>query len=375
MSQPAKPGISYTSGAVAHAVGGTLVGPADVVLTSFDTLEAAGERSLSFIRSSKFAPQWERSKAGAALVSRGIDVPGHDESKRALIVVDSADLALVKLLEIAAPTPAARPPGIHPTAVVDPSARVAASAHVGPQCSVLAGATIGENAVLVARVHVGMGSSVGEGSVLNPGVCIYDRCAIGRRCILHANVVIGADGFGFLPTSTGLIKVPHIGTAEIHDDVEIGATTCVDRGKFGATVIGAGTKIDNHVQIAHNVRVGRSCVIAAMGGIAGSVTIGNGVRIGGHVGIADNVSIGDGATIAAKTGVICDVPPGETWLGFPARPHAQQLRTWAAVNQLPAYMRHLKRLAEGAHQVEHRPDAYSDRTDHLPKAPKDTKGE
>lgn len=369
MSRPEPSGISYTSGAVAMALGGTLIGRADVPLTSFDTLESAGPRSLSFIRATKFASQWVASKAGAALVSRGVDVPGHDPATRALIVVDDADVAFVKLLELAAPKPPPRPPGVHPTAVVDPGANVAPTAHVGPHCTVGPGATIGEHVVLIARVHVGMGVSVGEGTVVHPGVTIYDRSTIGRRCVLHAGAVIGADGFGFLPTPTGLVKVPHIGTADIQDNVEIGANTCVDRGKFGATVIGAGTKIDNHVQIAHNVRVGRSCVIAAMTGIAGSVTIGNGVRIAGHVGIADNLNIGDGASIGAKSGVMKDVAANQAWTGYPARPHGDQLRTWGAVAQLPLYLRYLKRLAENTDEVQLRPAAYSDRKDHLPKCP------
>jgi len=370
MSQPAESGISYTSGAVAAALGGTLIGRADLPLTAFDTLESAGPQSLSFIRAASFARQWAASRAAAALVTRGVDVPGHDSASRALIVVDDADRAFVKLLVLATPKPPPRPPGVHPTAVIDPGATISPSAHIGPHCTVFGGATIGDNAVLVARVHVGMGSSIGEGSVLHPGATVYDRCSIGRRCILHSGVVIGADGFGFLPTPTGLLKVPHIGTAEIHDDVEIGATSCVDRGKFGATVIGAGTKIDNHVQIAHNVRVGRSCVIAAMGGIAGSVTIGNGVRIAGHVGIADNLTVGDGATVAAKTAVMKDVPAGQTWVGCPARPHGDQVRSWVAVSQLPLYMKHLKRLAEEADAVEHRPPAYTARADHETKRPK-----
>jgi UDP-3-O-[3-hydroxymyristoyl] glucosamine N-acyltransferase len=365
MSPPAQTGATYTSGAVAAALGGTLVGRADLALSSFDPLESAGAQSLSFIRGAKFASMWAASRAGAALVTRGVDVPGHDPAARALIFVDDADVAFVRLLELAAPKGPARPAGVHPTAAVDPAARVAPSAHVGPGCTLLAGAVVGEHAVLVARVHVGMGSSVGERSVLQPGVTIYDRCSVGKRCLLHAHVVIGADGFGFLSGSNGLLKVPHIGTVEIHDDVEIGATSCVDRGKTGATVVGAGTKIDNHVQIAHNVRIGRSCVIAAMTGIAGSVTMGDGVRVAGHCGIADNLNIGQGATIAAKSGVMKDVPAGQTWVGYPARPHGDQLRTWGAVAQLPSYMRHLKRTAEEADEVEHRPIAYSDRTDHL----------
>jgi UDP-3-O-[3-hydroxymyristoyl] glucosamine N-acyltransferase len=371
MSTPPASAISATSGAVAAALGGTLVGRADVVLTAFDPIESAGPTSLTFIRAQRFASMWAASRAGAALVTRGVDVPGHDAEARALIVVDDADVAMVKLLHMAAPPPPARPAGVHPTASVDPTAKVAPTAHVGPLCSVLAGATIGERAVLIARVHVGAGASVGDGTMLHPGVVIEDRCAVGRRCILHGNVVIGADGFGFLPSPRGLLKVPHIGTVEIHDDVEIGAVSCVDRGKIGPTIIGAGTKIDNHVQIAHNVRIGSSCVIAAMTGIAGSVTIGNGVRIAGHSGVADNLHIGDGATIAAKSGVMKDVPAGQAWLGYPARAHGDQLRTWAAVAQLPAYMRYLKRMAEHADEVEHRPVAYSDRSDHLRKLPPD----
>jgi UDP-3-O-[3-hydroxymyristoyl] glucosamine N-acyltransferase len=177
-------------------------------------------------------------------------------------------------------------------------------------------------------------------------VVVRERCRLGRRLLLHPNVTIGADGFGYepAPDGSGLVKVPHIGTVIIEDDVEIGAGSCVDRAKFGATVIGAGTKIDNLVQIAHNCRIGRNCVIAALSGLSGSVTVGDGARIAGAVGIVDHVSIGSGATIGAGAGVMKDVPPGETQLGGPAVEIRQALRQMAAIRKLPDWMQQASRL-------------------------------
>ena len=178
----------------------------------------------------------------------------------------------------------------------------------------------------MAGTKIGADCIIGDGTTLYPNVTLYPRVKIGRGCLLHAGCVLGADGFGYVPAENGLRKVPHLGTVEVGDGVEIGANTCIDRAKTGATVIGSGTKIDNLVHIAHNVRIGYSSLLIAQAGVAGSVTIGNGVILAGQAGIADHITIGDGARVGAQGGVIGNIGPGESVSGYPARPHARKMR-------------------------------------------------
>lgn len=302
----------------------TLAGDATVRITSLASFDAAPSGSLTFIRSADFAGRWPACNASAALVTADlaarIEAMGGLSPGKALLIVPDVDLAMIDLLTLFAPPPAARAPGVHPSAVVHPLARVAPSAHVGPLCVIEEGACVGERCVLHSHVTVGPGAQVGDATTLHSGVRILDRCEVGRACILHANVVIGADGFGYRPSpdGRGLLKIPHIGNVIIGDDVEIGAGACIDRGKFGPTTIGSGTKIDNLVQIGHNCVVGRCCIICGNTGLAGSVTLGDGVMLGGGVCVADNLTIGSGAKIAGMAGVMNDVPAGATYAGAPA---------------------------------------------------------
>ena len=337
---------THTTGSIAQAVRGRLVGRDDLPITDLAGLEQAGPASLTFIRDRDFAGKWSASRAGAALVSEQLEIPGHNIAARALIYVADADLAMVKVLGMFERKQESPSLGIHPTAIVDPSAHVAPTARIGPFCIVGARTVIGEHCTLMGRVTLGADVSLGSGATLFPGVVVYDRCSIGAQSILHANVNIGTDGFGYLPDpqGRGLIKIPHIGTVEIGSGVEIGAGSCVDRGKFGPTIIGDGTKLDNLVQIAHNCRVGRCVIICGNSGLAGSAVIGDGALIGGAVGIIDNIHIGAGAKIGAKSGVMCDVPAGQTWTGLPAAPHMDQMRTWSAAKRLPDLLRAVRKL-------------------------------
>lgn len=341
--------IEVTSGQVAAMLGAELVGSAQIRLTGIRGLEQATPTDLAFIRSASFAQRWAGSRAGAALVTRGVNVPGHDTATRALLVVPDADLAMLKLLEAFVPRPVRPAAGVHPSAVIDPSASIAPDACIGPQCVIGPRTTIGEGTVLHAGVMLGAAVRIGDRCVLYPGVVVYDRCEIGTRTTLHARVVIGADGFGYRPdpSGSGVLKVPHAGIVRIGNDVEIGAGSCIDRATFDATVIGDGTKIDNLVQIAHNCRIGRACLICGMCGMAGSVTVGDGVTIGGCCGIGDGLTIGSGATLGAKSGLMHDLPAGEAWLGYPAQPAREQLRTWSSVRSLPDLVRRLKKILPG----------------------------
>jgi UDP-3-O-[3-hydroxymyristoyl] glucosamine N-acyltransferase len=228
---------------------------------------------------------------------------------------------------------------------VDPSATVSAEALIGPGCVVGAHAAIDAGAVLIGQCWVGSEARVGQKTVLHPGVRLLDRCRVGSHCIIHANVVIGADGFGFHPSpdGRGLMKVPHVGDVVIDDHVEIGANSCIDRAKFGSTSIGAGTKIDNLVQIGHNTRIGRACIICGQAGLSGSVTVGDGVMIGGGVGIADNLTIGSGAKIGARSGVGGNIAAGESYFGYPAEPASQWRRNYSAYRALGRMLPQLRR--------------------------------
>jgi UDP-3-O-[3-hydroxymyristoyl] glucosamine N-acyltransferase len=340
-SSPERP-ISITTGELSVLLGAELQGAPTITLTHFDALESARPGALSYIRSARYAKAWMASKASAALVNRDITLPEQDVDEspfhgpRALLMVPDADLAMIKVLDVFAARPALPEPGIHPSAIVDKDAQVSPTASIGPGCTIGPRAVIGENTRLVGHVYIASDVKVGARCTLHPGAVVLDRCVIGNDCILHPSVSIGADGFGYRPApdGRGLIKIPHIGNVVIGDFVEIGASSCVDRAKFGSTTIGSGTKIDNLVQIAHGCRIGRSCVICGHVGIAGSVIVGNGVIIGGKVGIADNVEVGDGAKLAAFSGVTSNVPAGASWMGAPAAAAGEWRRTYAALRRM-----------------------------------------
>jgi len=236
------------------------------------------------------------------------------------------------------------PAGIHPSAVVAASARVDPSAHVGPQCVIGERVRIGADAVLVGRNFISDDCVVGEECRLYPNVTLYPRSALGRRVRIHAGSVIGSDGFGYVFDKGEHRKVPQVGQVIIHDDVEIGANVTIDRAALGATVIGRGTKIDNLVQIAHNVTIGEHCILVAQVGIAGSTKIGNYVTIAGQVGVAGHLRIADKVTIAAQSGVMHHIPEGQKWLGSPAGPDRVMKRQYLAMERLPELLRRVQEL-------------------------------
>jgi UDP-3-O-[3-hydroxymyristoyl] glucosamine N-acyltransferase len=334
MSQTGPSSNAMTTLSLARVINAELIGCPELPIAGVEALDRASPAHVTFVRSPKFAERWPASQARVVIAPRSLKLPPFAHAERAALLVDDADESLCRVLELFRPQQPAPAPGQHPSSVVDATARVDPSAHVGPLCLIGPGAVVGPGAVLVSHVHLGANASVGQGTVLHPHVAILDRCSVGARCILHGGVVVGADGFGYIPTKGGLRKVPHIGHVEIADDVEIGASSTIDRGKFGATLIGRGTKIDNQVQVAHNCRVGRSVVICGCVGIAGSVTIEDGAMIGGGAGIADGITIGRGARIAALAGIMHDVPDGETFSGSPAVRHRDWARTQITLRRL-----------------------------------------
>jgi UDP-3-O-[3-hydroxymyristoyl] glucosamine N-acyltransferase len=333
---------SYSIETIARKVSGTVVGDAAGMISGIEQIELAEPGHLTFIGGRKYVPLWEKSRASAALVNETLSVePGPG---RALIRVGNADLAMAEVLALFEPPAPVAVTGIHPAATVDPSAVIGEGVTIGAGCYVGAGVHLGPGTKLYPNVTVLDDTRIGAQCILWSGVVIRDRCQIGHGCILHIGVSIGGDGFGYRPAADGrsLVKIPHIGTVVLGDGVEIGANSCVDRGKFSATTIGDGTKIDNLVQIGHNCRIGRCCVIAACTGVAGSVTMGDGVMVGGCVALKDHITIGNGARIGGGSGVTGDVAAGATVVGYPAYDHQQALRQWAALKKLPEWMKSQK---------------------------------
>ena len=335
--------VVLTAEAIAAAVGGRLVGDPSTTIRGVAPLDRASARHLSFLGTASYVPLFRSSLAGVVLVSPDLaDSAGAVPTR---IVVDRPLDALLSLLP-RFHRPASITPGVHPTAVLGSAVQLGAGVSIGPYAVLGDRVCLGESVVIGAHCVIGEGVTIGRDSHLYPSVTIYAGSSLGARVRLHAGVRIGADGFGYVQRDGQHAKIPHIGRCIVEDDVEIGANTTIDRGSIDDTVIGAGTKIDNLVQIAHNVRIGRCCLIIAQAGVAGSTRIEDGVILLGQAGVAGHRTIGKGARIAAQAGVIGDVPPGQTWSGYPARPHREALRAQAAMFKLPALLRRIERLLE-----------------------------
>jgi UDP-3-O-[3-hydroxymyristoyl] glucosamine N-acyltransferase len=305
-----------------------LVGDSGLALSGVRPLSSAGNEHLSFFHNSKYLADARSSAAGAILVADPTALPG-----RNLLVCAEPYLALARALELF--HPAERPePGIHPSAVVAPGAVIAPDASIGPLVAVGAGARIGQRSVVGAGVVLGREAWIGADCVLHPRAVVLDRCRIGDRCIVHAGVVIGSDGFGFATVDGSHHKVPQVGIVVVEDDVELGANVCVDRAALGETRVGRGTKVDNLVQIAHNVQIGEHCLLVAQVGISGSTTIGHHSVFAGQAGAAGHLTIGSGVVAAARAAVFKDVPDGMTVAGTPARPHREWLKANANLQRL-----------------------------------------
>ena len=324
---------SYSIQEINEVLKGTIVGDTSMQITAPEQLELASASEISFIGNKKYEKFWETSKACAAVVNEDISIePGEN---RAFIKVKNADLAMSQVLELFAPPTPLFSTDIHPTAFVDNTAvigkgtRIGAGSYIGPKVE------LGENVTIYPNVTILDECTIGNNTIIWSGAVIRERCHLGNNCIIHPNATIGADGFGFRPDpERGLVKIPQIGNVVLGNNVEIGANTCVDRGKFSSTVLGDGCKIDNLIQIGHNSKLGRFCIMAGQSGLAGSVTLGNGVLIGGSASITDHVTIGDGSIIGGGSGVTKDVPAGVTLLGYPAIDARDTLRQWAILKRL-----------------------------------------
>ena len=334
---------SLTADALARLVGGRLVGNPGVELRGVAPLDRARGDELSLLASGKYATLFATSGAGAVLVAPALAEVGPGPACR--IIVDQPYEAMLRVLP-ALYVPAPEPSGVHPTAVIGRGVVLGRDVAIGPYSMVGDGARLGDRVSIGACCVVGERAVIGDHSRLFPSVTVYPGTEVGQRVRLHTGVRLGCDGFGYVFGDGAHQKMPHVGRCVVGDDVEIGANTTVDRGSIDDTVIGAGTKIDNLVHVAHNVRIGRLCLIMAQAGIAGSAHIGDGCILAGQVGIGGHVTVGKGARVAGQAGVFGDVPAGETWSGYPARPHRESLRAHAAVFKLASLLKRLERLVE-----------------------------
>jgi UDP-3-O-[3-hydroxymyristoyl] glucosamine N-acyltransferase len=337
-----------TAQAVADLVGGRLLGNGNTEITRIGPLDRAESTTLSFLVSTKYLAYFRSSRAGAVLVSPEFESERDGPGTR--IVVPDPYRSLLAVLPRFVP-PVARTAGVHATAVLGAGVTLGADVAIGPHVVLGRGVSVGARSTLEAGVVIGDDVTIGDDCLLGATVVCHPGTRLGNRVVLKAGAVIGGQGFGFLPSAEGHQKIPHVGACIIEDDVEIGSSTCVDRGSIDDTVIGRGTKIDNLVHVAHNCRIGARCLLMACAGIAGSTRLGDEVIIAGAGGVSDHCNVGDRARVAASSTVIGDVPDGATYSGYPARPHREFLRSQATLRRLSPLAKDLENLV---HERKHR---------------------
>jgi UDP-3-O-[3-hydroxymyristoyl] glucosamine N-acyltransferase len=329
--------MPYTAFDIAKRLGGEVVGDGALALEGFAPADRAQAGDLTFAENEDYFARAEQSAAAAVLVD------GPYASRKTLIRVPNARVAFAKVLPLFFPEPAFAA-GIHPTAIIPASARVDSTAHIGAYCVLGERVRIGPRAVLQGNDNVGADCQIEEDAHLFPNVTLYPNTEVGKRVRIHAGTVVGSDGFGYVLDNGAHRKIPQIGNVIICDDVELGANVTVDRGALGPTIIGKGTKIDNLVQVAHNVTIGEHCILVSQAGIAGSTKLGSYVILGGQVGLAGHLKIGSRVSVAAQSGVMNNIPDGEKWIWTPAQPDRQAKRQMIALQQLPELFRRVKEL-------------------------------
>ncbi len=334
--------MRWTAGQLARRLDLSLRGDADVPVVAVNDLRKAVPGELSFVASGKYLPYLRDTRASVVIV-RAEHLDRCPDGVTALVAADPY-LAYARAAQLLHP-PRRPDPGVHPSAVVEPGAHVDPSVHLGAHCVVGSGATLAADVVVSPGCVIGRDVTVGRGTVLEPNVTLMDGVTIGERCLLHAGAVIGADGFGFANDAGRWVKIPQIGSVVVGDDVEIGANTTIDRGALEDTVISDGVKLDNLIQVAHNVRIGRNTAIAGCTGIAGSTTIGEGCAIGGGVGIVGHIELADGVRVTARSFVAQDIPEAGSYSsGSPLQPTRQWRRNYLQQKRLDEMERRLKRI-------------------------------
>lgn len=333
--------IKITLSELADKTQAELEGDGGIEIIGAAPIETAKPGDITFIANQKYLKHLDTTKASAIVLDKDTPCPG-----LAALRHDNPYLTFAKVIDILHPDTVDVNPGIDSTSVVDESVKIADTARIGPLCHIKEGASVGDGSRIVSSVYIGKNVSIGSNCLLYPGVRIMDGSKIGDNVIIHSSTVIGSDGFGFAESPTGLKKIKQIGWVEIESDVEIGSNCSVDRGALGATRIGQGTKIDNLVHIAHNVDIGRSCIITGQVGVAGSTKLGNGVMLGGQVGLVGHIELGDGVQVGAQSGVSRSVPADKKVFGSPARDIKETMRIEASLVRLPKLLKRVKKIED-----------------------------
>jgi UDP-3-O-[3-hydroxymyristoyl] glucosamine N-acyltransferase len=342
--------MSFTVSDIAERVRGEVVGDGSARLTGLASTDNAQEGDLTFADRLDYFLAAELSAASAILVSGDFT-----SARKVVIRVANARIAVARLLPVFFPAEQP-PPGVDSGARVDPYAEIDPTAHIGPGCVIGEGVRIGPHTALMGGNHIGKGCRLGEDVLLFPNVVVYAGTVIGNRVTIHAGTTIGSDGYGYVFDQGRHRKVLQVGNVVIHDDVEIGANSAIDRGALGSTVIGTGTKIDNLVHVAHNVVIGDHCLVMGQVGFAGSTQLGDYAVIASQSGIAGHLKLGKQSTVGAKSGVMRDIPDGGTVLGVPAMPDKQTKRQWVAMQQLPELIRRVRELEKQVGQLQSQAD-------------------
>jgi UDP-3-O-[3-hydroxymyristoyl] glucosamine N-acyltransferase len=337
--------MPLTTAQIAERLRGELIGDGTLQITGIAPADSARPGSLTFAETERYFAAAEQSQAAAILVSGPFT-----SCKKTLIRVPNPRASMARLLPVFFP-PEPTPPGIHPSAVIDSSAQIDSTTHIGPNCVIGPGVRVGARSILMANNYVGSNCHLGDDVCLFPNVLLYPRSQIGNRVVIHGGTVIGSDGYGYVFDEGIHRKILQLGNVVIHDDVEIGANAAIDRAALGSTVIGEGTKIDNLVHIAHNVVIGRHCLVMGQVGFAGSTRLGDYCVIASQSGIAGHLTLGRQATVGAKSGVMRDIPDGGTVLGIPALPDRQTKRQWIGIQHLPEMARRLRELEQEVKQL------------------------
>jgi UDP-3-O-[3-hydroxymyristoyl] glucosamine N-acyltransferase len=339
--------MDMTVAQLASKLSAELVGDGSIHIRSIAPVDTAGRDNVTFAAGEKFISRLKDSNAVAVILDHRIQ--GLSMSQ---LIVKNVNAALIQTLEIFAPALKGLPPGIDPTAKVASNAIVAPDASIGPYVTIGESVTVGEKTIISAGCRIGENSKIGKNCRLDGNVVVYHNCVIGNNVIIQANTTIGSTGFGYAFIDGAHRLIPHNGGVIIEDFVEIGANSCIDRAKFGNTIIGAGTKIDNFVQIAHNVVIGKCCLIAALSGIAGSSRLGDGVVLGGRASVIDNINVGDGVMVAAESCVTHNTPAGQKVFGMPATNIKEAFKIIALTRQLPKTVEQLRQLVKRVEELE-----------------------
>ncbi|MCK9615407.1 MAG: UDP-3-O-(3-hydroxymyristoyl)glucosamine N-acyltransferase [Candidatus Omnitrophica bacterium] len=326
---------------IAKLVEGELVGNKDIVITGISGIKEAKKGDITFLANSKYESLLETTEASAIITS---NLPVN--SSKPLIKTENPSFAFAKVMAMFAPDAIRHPQGISEQASISPKAKFGKNVAIGPFTIIEDNVIVGNDTIIYGNCYVGHDTKIGDKCIIYPNVSIRERIIIGNRVIIHCGTVIGSDGFGFALVKGIQEKIPQIGTVLIEDDVEIGANVTIDRARFDKTFIGKGTKIDNLVQIAHNVIIGENCTIVAQAGISGSTILGNGVILAGQAGLVGHITVGDGAVAAAQAGVTKSIPAHTVVSGYPARPHDVAKRVNACVQNLPQLYKRIKELEQ-----------------------------